>query len=193
MSAPQETRRAQAIWEAGRRPDPQHPYLVKHRIGGLNLRQTRQGALILPLCIRGQFHGIRLIHWDMTQPITTFGGAQTGCYVPTGRHASGQTLAVVVDWPSAATLHKRGITAWASICLDNLGVVALQARSSIGTDGQLLVVGDNTEEGARRADQVATSRGGELLLPGRPIGAPKWVATFNDLARWDAGERRATL
>jgi hypothetical protein len=62
----------------------------------------------------------------------------------------------------------------------------------VGSTGHLVVAGDNTEDGAHRADQVAMARGAELMIPRRPIGAPKWVETFGDLARWKAGVRRAT-
>jgi len=112
--------------------------------------------------------------------------------VPTSRYQQGQALAVTVDWPSAVALHHMGMTAWACLSLDNLGTVAFQARSLIGSSGRLVVAGDNTEEGGRRADMVAISRGAELMIPGRPSGAPKWVETFGDLARWKAGVRRAT-
>lgn len=192
MTSPRDSRRAWAIWQAGRRPDQQHPYLLHHRIGPMQLRQSRQGALILPLCVRGAFQGVKLIPWDMSKPATTVGGTPAGCSVPTGRYQPGQALAVTVDWPSAVAMHRMGMTAWACLSLDNLSTVALQARSLIGSSGRLVVAGDNTEEGGRRADLVAISRGAELMIPGRPIGAPKWVETFGDLARWKAGVRRAT-
>ncbi len=192
MTSPRDTRRAWAIWQAGRRPDPQHPYLVNHRIARMQLRQSRQGALILPLCVRGAFQGVRLIPWDITKPSVTVGGAPIGCSVPTARYQQGLPLAVTVDWPSAVALHHMGLTAWACLSLDNLGPVAFQARRLIGSSGRLVVAGDNTEEGGRQADMVAISRGAELMTPGRPIGAPKWVETFGDLARWKAGVRRAT-
>lgn len=192
MTASRETQQAWAIWQAGRRPDPQHPYLTHHRIRPMQLRQSRQGALILPLCVRGTFQGVRLIPWNMSKPSATIGGTPFGCSVPTGRYQPGQALAVTVDWPSAVALHQMGMTAWACLSLDNLGTVALQARCLVGSSGHLVVAGDNTEEGGRRADMVAISRGAELMIPGRPIGAPKWVETFGDLARWKAGWRRAT-
>lgn len=192
MSTTQDMRQAWGIWQKGRAPDRQHPYLIQHRIDPLQLRQTRQGALILPLCVRERFQGVRLIHWDLSRPITTIGGMRGGCYVPTGRRTAGQPLVVVEDWASAVVLHKRGLNAWASLSLDNLSMVAFQARRIIGADGQLVVAGDNSEDGARRADMIAASRGAELILPGRPIGAPQWVNTFADLARWNAGSRRAS-
>lgn len=192
MSVTRDTRQAWEVWQAGRTPDRQHPYLVQHRIDPLQLRQTRHGSLILPLCTRERFQGVRLIHWDLSRPITTIGGMQSGCYVPTGRPQAGQQLAVVEDWASAVVLHKSGMNAWASLSLDNLSLVAFQARSTIGAAGQLVVAGDNSEDGARRADMIAAARGAVLILPGRPIGAPQWVNTFADLARWNAGSRRAS-
>lgn len=191
MSMGRDTQQAWTIWQGGRRPDPQHPYLLENRIGPMQLRQTRHGALILPLCIRGTFQGVRLIHWDLSRPVITIGGESCGYVVPTARHKDGQPLVVVVDWPSAVALHKQGLIAWACLSQDNLGVVASQARSMLGPNGRLLIAGDNSKEGAHRADLVATLRDGELMLPGRPIGAPKWVETFGDLERWNAGVRRA--
>lgn len=191
MTFARDSLRAWTIWQAGRRADPQHPYLIHHRIGPMQLRQSRQGALILPLCVRGAFQGVRLIPWDITKPCVTVGGAPVGCSVPTARYQQGQPLAVTVDWPSAVALHHMGLTAWACLSLDNLGSVAFQARRLIGSSGRLVVAGDNTEEGGRRADIVAASRGAELMIPRRPFGAPRWVETFGDLARWKAGVRRA--
>lgn len=192
MTARRETQQAWAIWQAGRRPDPQHPYLLHHRIGPMQLRQSRQGALILPLCVRGAFQGVKLIPWDMSKPATTVGCTPAGCSVPTGHYQPGQALAVTVDWPSAVALHRMGMTAWACLSLDNLGTVAFQARGLIGSSARLVVAGDNTEEGGRRADMVAMAHGAELMIPGRPIGAPKWVETFGDLERWKACVRRET-
>lgn len=191
MSRPHEKARAHEIWRAGRRPDPQHTYLKAHRIGSSILRQTRHGELIFPLCVRGELEAVRLIPWGVTQLPPMFGHEPRGCYVPTGAVKPGKPLVVVADWPSAATLEKRGMTAWATLDSTTLGLVALQARSAISPDGHLLIAGDNTEEGAHRANCAALSRQAELILPGRPMGAPQWVATFNDVARWDAGERRA--
>ena len=189
MSTASAIRQALAIWNGARRADSQHPYLKRHRIGPLQLRQTRRGDLVMPLCTRGSFRGVRLIPWDLSAPVTAL-GITNGSSVPTARHQLGTPLAVTVDWPSAVAMHKQGITAWACMSLDNLGLVAFQARSIIGDEGRLIVVGDNTEEGARRADMVATSRGAELLLPRRPMGASQWVETFGDLALWQAGVRR---
>lgn len=189
MSKSATIRQALGIWNGARRADSQHPYLQRHRIGPLQLRQTRRGDLVMPLCTRGSFRGVRLIPWDLSAPVTAL-GITSGSSVPTARHQPGTPLAVTVDWPSAVAMHKQGITALACLSLDNLGLVAFQARSLIGDEGRLIVVGDNTEEGARRADMVASSRGAELLLPGRPMGASQWVETFGDLALWQAGVRR---
>lgn len=190
MSTASAIRQAMAIWNGARRADSQHPYLQRYRIGTLQLRQTRRGELVMPLCSRGFFRGVRLIPWDLSCHAITL-GISCGSSVPTAHHRPGTALAVAVDWPSAVAMHRQGITAWACLSLDNLGMVAFQARSSVGKEGRLIVVGDNTEEGARRADMVATSRGAELLIPGRPMGASQWVETFGDLALWQAGVRRA--
>ena len=151
MTASRETQQAWAIWQAGRRPDPQHPYLTHHRIRPMQLRQSRQGALILPLCVRGTFQGVRLIPWNMSKPSATIGGTPLGCSVPTGRYQPGQPLAVTVDWPSAVALHQMGMTAWACLSLDNLGTVALQARSLVGSTPMPLAIAMNSTMSTRRS------------------------------------------
>lgn len=187
------TRKAWAIWQGGRRPDPLHPFLQRHSIGPMHLRQTRHGDLILPLCSREAFQGVFLIPWDQERPTLTIGDDTADCVVPTGRIQAGRPLAVVVDWPSAVVLHKRGMVAWACLSPKGLGGAAAQARAMLGEDGHLLIAGDNTWETSRLADHVACIYNAELLLPGRPLGAPEWVETFADLERWKAGVRRASV
>ena len=96
------------------------------------------------------------------------------------------------DWPSAVALHlMTGNPSWAVAGDGRLPAVAMAARAMVGADGQLFVAGDRTESGMHAADMAASAAGAEILLPRLPLGAPRWLTTFNDVARWESGERRA--
>jgi phage/plasmid primase-like uncharacterized protein len=187
-------REAGALWSTARRAERDHAYLVEHRIPALRLRQSRRGELLLPLCRAGVLVGLQLRPAQLGRSVAMIGGDDLDCYAPTAPWVPGQPLIVAEDWPSAVALHlKTGNPTWAAIGGGRLrlNAVAMAARELVGAAGRLIVAGDRQEEGMRAADQAASAAGAEILLPRLPLGAPRWLTTFNDLARWDAGERRA--
>ncbi len=147
MTASRETQQAWAIWQAGApagsaAPDPVHRSHCPDAAPAIAPRRA-DPALVRARCLPGR-EADPVGH---EQPATTVGGTPAGCSVPTGRYQPGQAMAVTVDWPSAVAMHRMGMTAWACLSLDNLGTVAFQARSLIGSSGRLVVAGDNTRGG----------------------------------------------
>lgn len=187
-------RRANAMWSTARRAERDHSYLIEHRIPALRLRQSRRGELLLPLCRAGALTGLHLVPAIPGRAVDRIGGDELDSYAPAAPWAPGQPLIVAEDWPSAVALHlKTGNPTWAAVGggRSRLHAVAMAARAMVGADGQLFVASDRTEQGMRAADMAASAAGAEILLPRLPLGAPRWLNTFNDLARWEAGERRA--
>lgn len=185
-------REASVLWRMARRAERDHAYLVEHRIPALRLRQSRRGELLLPLCRSGGLVGLQCIPGRLGRAAARIGGDALDCYAPTAPWKPGQPLIVAEDWPSAVALHlMTGNPSWSVAGDGRLPDVAMAARAMVGADGQLFVAGDRTESGMHLADMAASAAGAEILLPRLPLGAPRWLTTFNDVARWDAGERRA--
>lgn len=183
---------AGVLWRTARRAERDHAYLAEHRIPALRLRQSRRGELLLPLCRSGMLIGLNLIPARLEQALGQIGGDALDCYAPVAPWTPGQPLIVAEDWPSAVAMHlKTGNPSWAVAGGGRLSDVTLAARAMVGAAGRLYVAGDRTERGMHAADMAARGAGAEILLPRLPLKAPRWLTTFNDVARWEAGERKA--
>lgn len=178
---------AQRLWAKGRPADPNHPYLIRKRVGNKNLRQI-DNLLLVPMYSDGALVNIQRIDADGNKKFL-FGGQVTGAYYALGSVEPGGRLVVCEGMATGLTLHELvGCPVACAMNSGNLRPVALALRAKY-PDAQLVIAGDDDRQtegnpGRTAAMAAAVAAGAEVSFPEWPDDAPLSLSDFNDLHTW---------
>lgn len=175
LQAQKAAAKAQRIWEEALPAVPDHPYLIKKRIGPHELRQTKDGKLVAPLYTSdGTLSTLEFIAEDGDKKFL-FGGVHKGCFTILGDFVSGEPVYIVEGYATGASVFEAtGHAVLIAYNAGNIEPVARQIRMA-QPDAHIVIVADNDPErpdnpaashiGERKAKAAAEAIGAEVILP----------------------------
>lgn len=184
------TRLAALVWKHAHPANAEHPYFKAKAIPATNLRQTRDGRLIVPILNEsGKIQSLQFILPDKqengTDKLFLKGGRTGGGYFPLAAK-DGRTdgpLLIAEGFATAASLRlATGYAVLAAFSAGNLSAVALMARRKY-PDREIILCADNDIEtkdnpGVAKATMAARAINGKLAICPVCDGKP---TDFNDL------------
>lgn len=180
---------AKCLWLRAYSADPNHPYLLRKKVGPHNLRQQGD-VLLVPLYRGNTLMNLQRIYSDGKKRFLS-GGMVKGCCSILGAITPGKRLYICEGWATGVTIHTE--TGAAVACAMNAGNLLpvgqyLQRRHP---DTELIVAGDDDRmtdgnPGKTAAVNAAAALGCGLVLPPWLGSEPLGLSDFNDLANWRA-------
>lgn len=175
---------AEKIWTDGSAASPDHPYLVRKKIGTHGARVTGDGRLMVPLYnAEGALSSIQYIDPDGGK-LYHSGGQTGGCFWLVGTTDEPGTIYVAEGFATAATIHERMnrpcIVAYSA---SNIVPVVGTVREQFGVNQDIVIVADNDGHGVgqKYADQAAAKFGARTILIPIPGDANDYVCEGHDL------------
>lgn len=162
---------------------PEHPYLVKKRVGSHGIYQTGDGRLMLPVVKDGEVVSAQYIE-DDGQKQFHGGGEIKGGYFPIGPIPPQGTVYVAEGYATAASVYEAtGRTTIVALNAGNMPVVAKWLRGKLGPAQEIVIVGDNDESGTgqKAAEEAAHVCGGRAVIPPEVGDANDYVNAGGDL------------
>ena len=162
---------------------PEHPYLVKKRVGSHGIYQTGDGRLMLPVVKDGEVVSAQYIDDDGTKQFHG-GGEIKGGYFPIGPVPPQGTVYVAEGYATAASVYEAtGRTTIVALNAGNMPVVAKWLRGKLGPAQEIVIVGDNDESGTgqKAAEEAAHLCGGRAVIPPETGDANDYVNAGGDL------------
>ena len=188
--AEQAQRQAVALWQSSQPADPQHPYLMRKRVGAHGIRQKGH-LLLIPLCdLDGLLCGIQTIDPDGKKHFPK-GTAKHGHFCLVGENLTHPHGVYICEgYATAASLHEvYGLPVLSAFDAGNLLPVATAYRERF-PHVPLTLCADNDRDhtstgymiGLTKAREVvATLPNVGLIVPEFPDNAPLNLSDFNDL------------
>lgn len=186
--------KANQLWNRAKAADANHPYLIKKGIPPLQLRQTNDGNLLIPLGIAGRLVNLQIINQKCEKRFLS-GGKVKETYCPIGLMTPACRVYICEGWATGASVHlNTGCPVVCAMTAANLESVALQIRVLLGNEVELIIAGDddrNTEgnPGKAHAFRAALNCGAKVVFPSWPTDAPSHLTDFNDLDLWIRAQR----
>ncbi len=157
---------AESVWRQARRADPDHPYLVRKRVGVHSIRQI-DDDLVVPLRYAGRMCSLQTIS-PSGEKRFLYGGRVSGANHGIGMPA--KLLIVAEGYATAATLHEAlelGVAV--AFNANNLKPVAIELKRRY-PDSMIVIAGDNDARttgnpGLTSAIEAAAAVGGRYLVP----------------------------
>lgn len=162
---------------------PEHPYLVKKRVGSHGIYQTGDGRIMLPVVKENDVVSAQYIDDDGTKQFHG-GGEIKGGYFPIGPIPPQGTVYVAEGYATAASIYEAtGATAVMALNAGNLPPVAKWLREKLGPAQEIVIVGDNDESGTgqKAAEEAAHACGGRAVIPPEVGDANDYVNAGGDL------------
>jgi putative DNA primase/helicase len=156
--------RAMDIWST-LEPASSHPYLSKKQVSAYGLRQSDDGALVIPMFDEAsRLSSLQFIQADGTKRFLP-GGRVQGCFHLLGEIA--RIICLAEGYATAASIHEAtGLPVAVAFNAGNLLPVALLLRKR-HTQASLIVCGDSdtSEVGQTKAREAAQAVDGLVVLP----------------------------
>lgn len=162
---------------------PEHPYLVKKRVGSHGIYQTGDGRIMLPVVKENDVVSAQYID-DDGQKQFHGGGEIKGGYFPIGPIPPQGTVYVAEGYATAASVYEAtGRTTIVALNAGNMPVVAKWLRGKLGPAQEIVIVGDNDESGTgqKAAEEAAHACGGRAVIPPEVGDANDYVNAGGDL------------
>lgn len=184
--------RAEKIWDRAQPADPHHPYLQAKGIGAHDIRQGKDGRLLVPLRdTTGKLWSLQAIGPDGFKQFMTQ-GRTAGLHHVIGDVSKRGPLLIAEGYSTAATVHE--LTGQPTIVAFNAGNLAAVAHAWRERDPKRVIViaADNDHHlpdrtpplpnvGLERAKQAAAPVGGKVVAPPAIEGARG--TDWNDFAQ----------
>lgn len=186
--------KANQLWKRSKPADNNHPYLQNKNLPPFSLRQTSDGNLLIPLGLAGRLVNVQIINQNCEKRFLA-GGKVKDCYSTLGEMTPAGRLYVCEGWATGASIHRStGCPVVCAMTAANLESVALQIRTLMGDNIDLIIAGDddrNTEgnPGKAYALRAALSANAKVVFPQWPVDAPRHLTDFNDLDVWQRAQQ----
>lgn len=178
-------RRARDIWGESKPADPDHAYLAKKGVRPHDLREARNGRLIVPMRDGQEIRSLQFIGPDGAKRFLE-GGQTKGCFHILGNPDGADTLCVAEGFSTAATIREAtGCPVAVAFNAGNLKPVARAMRGCfLGV--RLVVCADDDQEtdgnpGVTKAYEAARAEGALVAVPDFGAERDGSETDFNDM------------
>ena len=181
---------AEKIWGKCETVNPHHPYLIRKQIPPFYARQSGT-SLVLPIInFSGEFSSLQFISEGGSKRFLA-NGKISGNYIPIQKRPTSDTQIMIAESFSTAGSIAR---AYPNACViaachaSNLKPVAINFREHL-PKSKMIICGDDDRElpiniGLIKAREAAVAAKALFTKPEWPVGAPRSLTDFNDLACW---------
>lgn len=186
--------KANQLWENAIPADANHPYLIKKGLPPLELRQTREGTLLIPIGKLGHLVNLQLINQHCEKRFLS-GGQVKGFFAAIGPLTPEHRVYICEGWATGASIHlSTGYPVICALSAANLDPVTQFMRERFGELIELVIAGDddrNTEgnPGKAYAMRAALNCKAKVVFPVWPADAPRHLTDFNDLDLWNRAQQ----